>query len=218
MGDTIAMGGGEFSFGTPMLMTKNEALNQADPKDLLAMLIRTIEKIPRGDAIRKGMLDTPERIVKSWAELFDGYEWDDERIHGMLTQFDEPCNGQVLLRNIEFNSVCEHHWLPFVGTAHVAYISNGNKVVGVSKLARLVDIFAHRFQIQERIGQQVVEALMEHLNPKGAACVIQAKHLCMSCRGVEKQHSEMITSNRQGCYEDAGADSWREFFQLVSLQ
>lgn len=170
-----------------------------------------------GDLNNPHLAGTPRRVVESWKELFSGYEWDDERIKEMLTEFDEPCNQMVMLRGIEFNSTCAHHMLPFVGTAHIGYLPDGNKVVGASKLARLLDIHAHRFQIQERVGTDVVKDLQRCLSPKGSACIIIAKHLCISCRGVGKQHSELVTSERKGCFEDAGSDSWREFLALTKV-
>jgi GTP cyclohydrolase I len=105
----------------------------------------------------------------------------------------------VLLKDIEMFSTCEHHWLPFFGKAHIAYIP-GTKLVGISKLARLLDIFARRLQIQERIGDQVTTAIMELLEPKGAACIIEAQHFCMKARGVEKQNSIMVTSSMKGVF------------------
>lgn len=149
---------------------------------------------------REGLKDTPNRMVKSWGKIFGGYHQDPAK---MLTTFEEddvvPYDAVILLKDIELYSTCEHHFLPFVGKAHVAYIPNG-KVVGISKLARIVEIFARRLQIQERIGNQVTKALMDHLNPKGAACIIESKHFCMSCRGVEKQNSIMVTSSLRGAF------------------
>ena len=114
--------------------------------------------------------------------------------------FDSETYDQiVLLKDVELFSTCEHHMLPFIGKAHIAYIPDG-KVLGLSKLARLLEIYARRLQIQERIGEQVTSALMDYLKPKGAACIIEAKHLCMQMRGVEKQHSMMITSSLKGVF------------------
>jgi GTP cyclohydrolase I len=110
-----------------------------------------------------------------------------------------PFNQIILLKDIEFYSTCEHHFLPFVGKAHVAYIPK-DKVVGISKLARIVEVFSRRLQIQERIGNQVTESLMETLKPQGAACIIEAKHFCMTSRGVNKQNSVMVTSSLKGSF------------------
>lgn len=150
------------------------------------------------DPTREGLKETPARIVKSWSHFYSGYGKKAEDI--LKTFEDGACDEMVILDNIEFYSTCEHHMVPFVGRAHVAYIPNG-KVVGISKLARLVEIFARRMQIQERIGSQVTAALMEHLGCKGAACVIEAQHLCMTARGVEKQNSVMKTSSLEGVFK-----------------
>lgn len=153
------------------------------------------------DPEREGLLDTPNRVVKSWKELYAGYN---KKPEDVLTTFAAGTYDQmVLLKDIEMYSTCEHHLLPFIGVAHIAYIPN-ERVIGISKLARLLDIYARRLQIQERIGEQVTQALMKHLQPLGAACVIEARHLCMAARGVEKQRSMMTTSSMKGVFlEDA---------------
>ena len=149
------------------------------------------------DVNREGLRKTPERIVRAWDEIFRGYKQNPE---DLLTTFDaDGCDQIVLLKNIELFSVCEHHLLPFFGKAHVAYIPK-DRVIGISKLARLVDIYARRAQIQERIGEQVTSALMSHLNPMGAACIIEAVHLCMRMRGCSKQGSTMVTSSMKGVF------------------
>jgi len=149
------------------------------------------------DINREGLLKTPERVIKSWSEIYSGYEKDPK---DLLTVFESGTYDQiVLLKDIEMYSMCEHHMLPFYGIAHVAYIPEA-KVIGISKLARLVDIYARRLQIQERIGEQVTQALMEFLQPKGAACIIEACHMCMRMRGVSKQNSTMVTSSMKGAF------------------
>jgi GTP cyclohydrolase IA len=149
------------------------------------------------DPTREGLLDTPKRVVKSWNELYKGYN---QKAEDILTVFSSDGYDQiVLLKDIEVYSMCEHHMLPFIGKAHVAYIPD-KKIVGISKLARLVDIYARRLQIQERIGQQVTDDLMRLLNPRGAACIIEAQHLCMLMRGVNKQNSVMVTSSLKGVF------------------
>jgi GTP cyclohydrolase I len=149
------------------------------------------------DVKREGLLNTPNRVVKMYGELFSGYQKDPADI---MTVFEDgACDEMVVLRDIEFYSMCEHHVLPFFGKAHIAYIPDG-KVLGISKLARLLDIYSKRMQIQERIGRQVTDALMKYLEPKGAACVIEAQHLCMLCRGVMKQNSVMVTSSLSGVF------------------
>ena len=146
-----------------------------DSKEGLARhVVRQMIVLIGDDTFREGLQDTPARVVKSWAELFSGYSTDPDTL---ITTFSET-NGydqMILLRNIEFHSFCEHHMLPFVGVGHVAYLPKG-KVIGVSKLARLLDCFSRRLQIQERIGQQVTAALDKNLDPLGSACVLVAKH------------------------------------------
>jgi len=159
--------------------------------------IKTILQAVGEDTTREGLLDTPKRVVKSWTELYKGYN---QKAEDILTVFSSDGYDQiVLLKDIEVYSMCEHHMLPFIGKAHVAYIPN-EKIVGISKLARLVDIYARRLQIQERIGQQVTDDLMRLLKPKGAACIIEAQHLCMLMRGVNKQNSVMVTSSLKGVF------------------
>lgn len=164
-----------------------------------------------------GMANTPKRVVRSWNETFSGYSFSEEMIEALLTQFDQKCDQMVILRGIEFYSTCEHHWMQFAGTAHIGYIPKGGKVVGISKLARLLEVYSRRFQIQERIGQQIVDALDRHVKPYGAACILVAKHSCISCRGVGKQHSEMVTAARTGTFADPKNDSWREFQTLIKV-
>lgn len=174
-------------------------------------LIRKQLRIIGEDPDREGLAKTPERIVRMWSEVFGGYHQDPGSI--LVTDFDADGYDQIIiLKNIEMYSMCEHHMLPFFGRAHVAYIPDG-RVVGISKLARLVEIYSRRLQIQERIGEEVTTALMHHLKPKGAACIIEAQHLCMMMRGVGKQNSRMITSSLKGAFlEEAEARS-----ELISL-
>jgi GTP cyclohydrolase I len=167
------------------------------------------------DPGREGLLKTPSRVLKSYAELFEGYRYHDADIKEMLTVFeDDTSDEMVLLRDIDFVSFCEHHMLPFVGVAHVAYIPDG-KVVGISKLARLVDVFARRLQIQERMTNQISFGLDKHLKPKGVAVVVESTHQCMTCRGVKKQNTTMITSSLLGDFK-ANDKTRSEFFSLVT--
>lgn len=149
------------------------------------------------DPNREGLVETPKRIVKSWGELFSGY--DSDPLEVVKTFESDGYDQIVLLRDIEMYSMCEHHMLPFVGKAHIAYIPGG-RVIGISKLARLLDIFSKRLQIQERIGDQVTDILMKELKAVGAACIIEADHFCIRMRGVGKQHSTMITSSMKGVF------------------
>lgn len=164
------------------------------------------------DTNREGLRDTPSRVVKSWAQLFSGYKQDP--MDHMKVFKDGACDEMVILKDIEFYSTCEHHMIPFYGKAHIAYVPNG-KVIGVSKLARILDVFARRLQIQERIGSDVTAILMKGLNARGAACIIEAKHLCMCARGVEKQNSVMVTSSLTGCYRDSFSGAREELMQLI---
>lgn len=159
-------------------------------------IIRLLQYIGE-DINREGLVDTPKRVIKSYSELFSGYSKDPKDI--MTTFAADGYDEIVILKDIELYSMCEHHMLPFVGKAHVAYIP-GKRIVGISKLARLVDIYARRLQIQERIGQQVTQALNDYLEPKGAACIIEAYHMCMRMRGVGKQQSVMLTSSLTGAF------------------
>jgi GTP cyclohydrolase I len=151
------------------------------------------------DPEREGLLKTPNRVARAYGELLAGLQ-DDPRRH-LKTVFNEQYDEVVLLRDIEFHSLCEHHLLPFTGRAHVAYLPAG-KVVGLSKLARLVEGFARRPQVQERLTTQIADALMEELNPVGAACVIEASHTCMTIRGAAKPGSMMVTSALRGIFKE----------------
>jgi GTP cyclohydrolase I len=151
------------------------------------------------DPEREGLLKTPNRVARAYGELMAGL-WEDPKSH-LKTVFHEQYDEVVLLRDIEFHSLCEHHLLPFTGRAHVAYLPDG-KVVGLSKLARLVEGFARRPQVQERLTTQVADALMEELNAMGAACVIEAVHTCMTIRGAKKPGSTMVTSALRGVFKE----------------
>jgi len=159
-------------------------------------IIRQLEFIGE-DVHREGLQETPARIIKSWDSLYSGYHQDPAVV--LKTFVEGACDEMVLLKDIEMYSTCEHHMLPFFGKAHIAYIPNG-KVVGISKLARLLEIYTRRLQIQERICDQITAALMEHLKPLGAACIIEAQHLCMMSRGIGKQNSIMTTSSLKGAF------------------
>lgn len=176
------------------------------PEENIRRLLEFIGEDPN----REGLRDTPRRVLKSYGELFAGYSMSPKDV---MTVFEEDGSDEMIVcKNIEMASSCEHHMLPFVGVAHVAYIPN-KKVIGLSKLARLVEIFARRLQIQERLTNQVADALMEHLQPLGAACIVEAKHLCMQCRGVNKQHSSMITSCLRGVFKEQAVKD--EFIKLA---
>ena len=165
---------------------------------------------------REGLLQTPERVAKMYAEVFDGYEQDPKQY--LRTQFSTSHNdlyehGIVLVRDIEFYSHCEHHMVPFFGVAHIAYIPR-DKVVGLSKFARLVNGYAHRLQVQERLTEQVANAIQEMLNPVGCMVVINAKHLCMCARGIRSAEANTTTSIVRGKFEN-DINARQEVLQLL---
>ena len=152
------------------------------------------------DPARDGLLKTPSRVAKSMAWLTRGYDLDARQVIGDAL-FEENHENMVMVRDIEMYSMCEHHMLPFFGKVHVAYIPNGT-IVGLSKLPRVVEVFARRLQVQERLGEQIANAIDDVLKPKGVGVVIEAVHLCMMMRGVEKQSSRTITSSLRGQFRD----------------
>lgn len=161
---------------------------------------------------REGLQKTPQRVARSYAELMAGLNTDPRIL--LRTVFHEKYDEIVLLRDIEFQSICEHHLLPFMGRAHVAYLPDG-KVVGLSKLARLVEGYARRPQVQERLTMQIADAIMDELSPIGAACVVEAVHTCMTIRGVRKPGSIMVTSALRGIFKDSPA-SRAEVLALIN--
>ena len=174
-------------------------------------LVRGFLSLIGEDPSREGLLETPKRVLKSWEFLFSGYKKDPKEV---FKTFDSSGYDElVLLKNCEIYSMCEHHALPFFGQAHVAYIADG-RVIGISKLARLLEIYSRRLQIQERLGEQITEALMTNLKCKGAACIIEATHLCMRMRGVEKQNSIMVTSSLKGVFKTK-VNSRMELLSLI---
>jgi GTP cyclohydrolase I len=173
--------------------------------------IREILKSIGDDPDREGLKDTPDRVVRSWRKLYGGYnEKADDVLKTVFT--DGACDEMVLLRDIEFYSTCEHHMLPFFGKAHIGYIPAG-RVVGISKLARLLEVYSRRLQIQEKLTTQIAEALVDNLRPKGVMVVLEAQHFCMTARGVEKQHSIMVTSAIRGSLSEP--ETRAEFLRLI---
>ena len=175
--------------------------------------VRTLIKWIGEDPDREGLVDTPKRVVKAYEELFGGY-WEDptailERTFEETEQYEE----MVLLRDIRLESFCEHHILPIIGKVHIAYVPNG-RVVGVSKLARVLDIYAKRMQIQEKLTAQVANAINEVLRPKGVAVVVEAAHECMTTRGVHKPGVKMVTKTLLGCFKD-DRDVRRDFMSFI---
>lgn len=164
------------------------------------------------DAQREGLLKTPERVAKAMLTLTKGYGMDPAAVLNSA-KFKEPYNQMVIVKDINFYSLCEHHMLPFYGKAHVAYIPNGY-ITGLSKIARIVDIFSHRLQVQERMTLQIKECIQQALNPLGVMVVVEAKHMCMQMRGVEKQGSITTTSDFSGAFNQA--KTREEFLKLIS--
>jgi GTP cyclohydrolase I len=164
------------------------------------------------DPTRDGLLDTPERMEKSMAFLTRGYAMDVKTVlHEAL--FEVEYDEMVIVKDIEFFSMCEHHLLPFFGKAHVAYVPNG-KVIGLSKVPRVVDVFARRLQVQERLTTEIADAISEAIDPQGVAVILEAQHLCMMMRGVEKQHSATVTSAMRGVFKTQ-QQTRNEFLSLV---
>jgi GTP cyclohydrolase I len=177
-----------------------EGLDGMESSEEMAQLVRRQLELLGEDPERQGLIKTPDRVALSLAWLTRGYEQDVRQVIGDAL-FEEAHENMVMVRDIELYSLCEHHMLPFYGKAHVAYIPNG-RIVGLSKLPRIVDVFAQRLQVQERLTDQIAEAICEILDPRGCGVVIEAYHLCMMMRGVQKQNSKTITSALRGVFRD----------------
>ena len=161
---------------------------------------------------REGLQKTPHRVAKSWTTFAKGYKQTPEEVVGDAV-FNEQCDEVIAVKDIDFFSLCEHHLLPFKGVAHVGYLPE-KKIIGLSKIPRIVDIYARRLQVQERLTQQVADALQDVLSPKGVAVVIEAEHLCMQMRGVEKKSSFMITSAVRGAFRENNKTR-EEFLSII---
>ena len=186
-------------------MKENEKI-----KDLTLLLLKEIGE----DPAREGLLKTPSRVSKAWGFFSDGYKQDFDKIINNAI-FNEAGKDMVVVRDVEFFSLCEHHLLPFFGKAHVAYIPNG-KVIGLSKIPRIIDMFARRLQVQERLTRQIAETVKEVLDPIGVAVIMEGQHMCMQMRGVEKQNSLATTSSMLGKFRES--DRTRsEFLSIISL-
>ncbi|MBS1799303.1 MAG: GTP cyclohydrolase I FolE [Acidobacteria bacterium] len=184
------------------------ALSEFSTQDLYREILARIGE----DPTRDGLIRTPERMEKAMAFLTRGYNMNITNVlHEAL--FDVDYDEMVIVKDVEFFSMCEHHLLPFFGKAHVAYVPNG-KVIGLSKIPRLVDVFARRLQVQERLTRQIGEAITEAINPQGVAVILEAQHLCMMMRGVEKQHSSTVTSAMLGVFKTQ-LQTRNEFLSLV---
>lgn len=191
--------------------SKMKKKRRLTPKQMEKRIVDILEFIGE-DVSREGLIDTPSRIVRSWERLYGGYNQDPVDI--LKTTFKEgSCAEMVILKNIEFYSTCEHHMLPFFGSISIGYLPD-KKVVGVSKLARLIECFSRRMQIQERMTKDIADCIMNILGARGVMVVCEAKHLCMVARGVEKQNSVMVTSAVRGVFkEDAVVRN--EFLKLI---
>lgn len=190
---------------------EKEALEALEIRQKLEYHYKSILALLGEDVDREGLIKTPERVAKAMQFLTKGYRQDPEQIiHSAM--FREDYRQMVIVRDIDFYSLCEHHMLPFFGKAHVAYIPN-KYITGLSKIARIVDVFARRLQVQERMTLQIKECLQQTLNPLGVMVVIEAQHMCMQMRGVEKQHSTTTTSDFTGVFKDL--KTREEFISLI---
>jgi len=175
--------------------------------------VRTLIKWAGDDPGREGLVDTPSRVVRSYEEFFDGYDADPEEILARTFEETDGYDEIVLLRDIRFESHCEHHMAPIIGRAHVAYLPR-HRVVGISKLARLVEIYAKRLQIQEKFTAQIANTIEQVLEPRGVAVVIEAAHHCMTTRGIHKPGALMVTSRMLGAFRD-DPSTRREFLAMI---
>ena len=188
--------------------TQSTTLTSASYEDLVReMLVRLGE-----DPDREGLVRTPERVQKAYQFLTRGYKEDPEALLRKAL-FTVTYDEMVIVKDVEMFSLCEHHMLPFFGKVHVAYIPNG-KVIGLSKIPRLIEIFSRRLQIQERLTTQIAETIQKTIEPQGVGVVIEARHLCMMMRGVEKQHSAAVTSSMLGCFREE-QETRTEFLSLI---
>lgn len=188
-------------------------MKRSKKKSRLESAVRELLQQVGEDPAREGLLKTPERVARMYQFLTRGYHQDvNDIINGAV--FEEKYSEMVIVKNIDFYSLCEHHLVPFFGKCHIAYIPNG-KILGLSKLPRIVEVFSRRLQVQERLTQQIAETLYDCLNPDGVGVVIEARHLCMMMRGVEKQNSIATTSAMLGVFRDE-VKTRNEFLTLIN--
>jgi len=166
------------------------------------------------DSTRQGLIKTPERVAKSWKFLSQGYH---QNLNDVINEaiFDESAKDMIIVKDIEFYSLCEHHLIPFYGKAHVGYIPNG-KIIGLSKIPRIIDFYSRRLQVQERLTNQIATCIQDLLNPKGVAVIMEGRHFCMLMRGVQKQNSIASTSSMLGAFKDQSTTR-NEFLKLVEI-
>lgn len=200
-------------------MTELSAMNNKKTKkptrEQAEEAVRTLLRWAGEDPTREGLLDTPSRVVKSYSEFFSGYDQDPKEVLNRTFKEVEGYDEMIVLRDITFYSHCEHHMVPFTGRAHVAYIPT-NKVIGLSKLARLVDLYARRLQVQEKLTAQIANSLTDILKPRGVAVVVEATHMCMTMRGVRKPGASMQTSQLTGLFR-SDPRTRQEFFSLLKV-
>ena len=194
----------------------SEEKNQLTPaqQEIQQHIARILELLGE-DPSREGLLKTPLRVARAMTDLTRGYEQDPIAILQSAIFHEEGCNQMVIVKDINFYSLCEHHMLPFYGRVHIAYIPNG-VVTGLSKIPRVVDVFSHRLQLQERLTKQIREAIHEALHPQGVMVVVEAQHMCMQMRGVEKQGSVTTTSDFCGAFNQA--KTREEFLSLIRMR
>jgi GTP cyclohydrolase I len=201
--------------GKPSLCAATTPTSPPVTRDDAMAAVRTLLRWAGDEPTREGLLDTPKRVVDAYAEWFSGYREDPQdylaRTFEEVAGYDE----MIVLRDIEFESFCEHHLAPIIGRAHVGYLPDG-KVVGISKLARVVDAFAHRFQVQEKLTAQIATCISEVLQPRGVGVVVDATHQCMTTRGVHKRGVSMITSQMLGSFRD-DARTRSEFLRFIDI-
>ena len=190
-----------------------EKIKNKPTKEEAKEAVKTLIKWAGDDPTREGLLETPNRVAKSYQDFFSGYDEDPREILSKKFREVEGYDEMIVLKDIRLESHCEHHMVPFIGTAHVGYLP-GKKIVGLSKLARLVEVFSKRLQIQEKLTAQIANAIDEVLQPKGVGVIIEASHLCIATRGIRKETSRMVTSRMLGLFRD-NSDTRREFMNII---
>jgi GTP cyclohydrolase I len=201
------------SGGATSLISADKFLLKRPTREEAEAAVRTLILWAGDDPTREGLLDTPRRVTKAYGELFGGYADDAEEILDRVFEEVEGYSDMVLVKDIPFSSHCEHHMVPFVGKAHIGYYP-AKGVVGLSKLARVVDVFARRLQTQETMTAQIADAIEASLNPRGLAVLVEAEHMCMSMRGVQKHGSSTMTMQYRGVFKGSPEEQAR-FFQMV---
>ena len=190
-----------------------EKIKNKPTKEEAKEAVKTLIKWAGDDPTREGLLETPNRVARSYQDFFSGYDEDPREILSKKFREVEGYDEMIVLKDIRLESHCEHHMVPFIGTAHVGYLP-GKKIVGLSKLARVVELFSKRLQIQEKLTAQIANTIDEILKPKGVGVIIEASHLCIATRGVRKETSRMVTSRMLGLFRD-NSDTRREFMDII---